>query len=57
LEEGVIEPEDAATANVGIIARDPSNPEAEEEVDLDLASEDPTDDPDDTPLTWAAPAA
>ena len=45
-----------APTNVGIIARDPSNPEAEEEVDLDLASEDPTDDPDDIPLTWTAAA-
>jgi hypothetical protein len=45
----------AAPANVGIIVRDFFNPEAEEEVDLDLAPEDPDDD--EPPAAWAAPAA
>jgi hypothetical protein len=38
-----------AAANAGAIVRDPSNPEAEEEVDLDLASEDPDYE---SPATW-----
>lgn len=39
----------------GVVVRDPANPEAEEPVDLGMASED--DDPDDLPLAWSAPAA
>ena len=42
-------------AAAGVVVRDPANPEAEETVDLDMASED--DDPDDLPLAWSAPAA